>query len=141
MKENDYSDIIHMPHPTSVRHARMKPADRAAQFSPFAALTGHSAAIQETARTSDRRIELSEDERVVLDRKLAIVEERAGSGTHFKFTCFVPDTLKSGGAYVHHDGSVSKVDLFARCIVLKDHTVIDIDQIMEIESEVFDRYE
>ena len=98
MKENDYSDIVYIPHPTSIRHTRMKPADRAAQLSPFAVMTGC---------TTDRRIELSGDERVLLDRKLAVVEETDGSGSLFKFTCFVPDTLKSGGAYVHHDGSVS----------------------------------
>ena len=70
-----YDDIIQLPHPTSARHPRMSFSGRAAQFSPFAALSGHSAALAETARLTDRQIELSDDDKAVLDQKQRILLE------------------------------------------------------------------
>lgn len=102
-----YDDIIHLPHPTSARHPRMPMIDRAAQFSPFAALVGHGAAIEETARLTVRKIELTEDEKTLLDEKLRLLLETGGVGV---FTYYLPDERKDGGAYVTAEGAVKKND-------------------------------
>lgn len=126
-----YDDIIGLPHPTSAKHPRMPMADRAAQFSPFAALVGHGAAIQETARLTDQKIELTEDEKVVLDEKLRLL---ADTGREAVFTYFLPDERKSGGAYVTVSGSLKKIDPLKHRIILTDGTVIPIEDILDIES-------
>lgn len=131
-----YDDIINLQHPTSLRHPRMPMAERAAQFSPFAALTGHKDAIRETARLTEHRIELSEDEKMQLNEKLQIIEQTIGNDTVFHFTFFVPDAKKEGGAYIHHTGKVRKMDLVSGSILLEDHTVIDIDQLVKIEGDM-----
>ena len=125
-----YDDIIDLPHPTSAKHPRMSMAGRAAQFSPFAALTGHGAAIQETARLTDRKIELTEDEKAVLDEKLCLLLDTGGEGV---FTYFLPDEKKDGGAYVTAAGSIKKLDLLERRVVLTGGTVIPVGDILEIE--------
>ncbi len=126
-----YDDIIGLPHPTSAKHPRMPMADRAAQFSPFAALVGHGAAIQETARLTDQKIELTEDEKVVLDEKLRLL---ADTGREAVFTYFLPDERKSGGAYVTVSASLKKIDPLKHRIILTDGTVIPIEDILDIES-------
>ena len=83
-----YDDIIDLPHPTSVRHPRMPMSDRAAQFSPFQALVGHGAAIEEAARLTGRKIELTEEEKSVLDERLRLLDETGGQAA---FTWFLPD--------------------------------------------------
>ncbi len=130
-----YDDIINLPHPTSVNHPRMSLYDRAAQFSPFAALTGHDAAIKETARLTEHKIELSEDTISRLNEKLQIVSDHLE--TEVTITYFVPDERKSGGAYVSHTGTVRKIDDYEHTLVMTDKTVIPIEQISEIESELF----
>lgn len=125
-----YDDMIDLPHPTSARHPRMSNRDRAAQFSPFAALAGHGAAIQETARLTDRRVELTEDEKTLLDEKL---RRLAGSGGEAVFTYFRPDEKKSGGAYVTAAGALKKIDLLGRRIILTDAVAIPIEDLLEIE--------
>lgn len=89
-----YDDIIHLPHPTSPRHPRMRMIDRAAQFSPFQALSGFGSAIRETARVTGERIELTEDEKAVLDEKLRYLCETGGEAI---FTYFLPDGKKTAG--------------------------------------------
>lgn len=133
-----YDDIIELPHHQSVKHPHMSMHDRAAQFSPFAALNGHAEAVQETARLTERKKELSEDEKEILDRRLHIAEASAGADTFFTFTYFVPDEKKSGGRYISYEGSILKVDKTAGIIRLQDHTVIDIGQITKIKSSIFD---
>ena len=125
-----YDDIINLPHPTSVKHPRMSMADRAAQFSPFAALVGHGAAIQETARLTDQKIELTEDEKAVLDEKLCLLLDTGGEEV---FTYFLPDERKDGGAYVTAVGSIKKIDLLEHRVVLNDGVIIPIEDILEIE--------
>ena len=127
-----YDDIINLPRPTSARHARMAVADRAAQFSPFAALAGHGAAIEETARLTDRKVELTEEEKSVLDEKLRRLLESGGEGV---FTYFLPDGRKDGGAYVTAAGSVKRLDPLAGHAVLTDGTVIPIENILLIGGE------
>lgn len=128
-----YDDIINLPHPTSSRHPRMSMADRAAQFSPFAALVGHGAAIEETARLTDRKIELTEDEKNLLDEKLRLLLETGGTGV---FTWFLPDDRKDGGAYVTAEGMIRKIDPLAGRVILADGSVISIEDILEIETQV-----
>ena len=126
-----YDDIIDLPHPTSAKHPRMSMADRAAQFSPFAALVGHGAAIRETARLTDRRIELTEEEKAVLDEKLCVLLDTGGEAV---FTYFLPDAKKDGGVYVTAAGRVKRLDFLERRIVLTGGTVIPVDGILEIEQ-------
>lgn len=125
-----YDDIINLPHPNSAKHPRMSMIDRAAQFSPFAALTGHGAAIEETARLTDRRIELTEEEKTVLDEKLRLLLETGGEGM---ITYFLPDERKDGGAYVTKLGTIKKIDPLEGRVILTDHTSIHIENILEIE--------
>jgi len=125
-----YDDIINLPHPNSAKHPRMPMIDRAAQFSPFAALTGHGAAIEETARLTDRRIELTEEEKGALDEKLRLLLETGGEGI---ITCFLPDERKDGGACVTKLGTIKKIDPLEGRVILTDHTSIHIEDILEIE--------
>ena len=125
-----YDDIINLPHPNSAKHPRMSMIDRAAQFSPFAALTGHGAAIEETARLTDRRIELTEEEKTVLDEKLRLLLETGGEGM---ITYFLPDARKDGGAYVTKLGTIKKIDPLEGRVILTDRTAIPIKDILEIE--------
>ena len=127
-----YDDIIHLPHPTSARHPRMPMIERAAQFSPFAALVGHGAAIEETARLTDRKIELTEDETSLLDEKLRLLLETGGTGV---FTWFLPDGRKDGGSYVTAEGSIKKIDPLAGKITLASGSAISIEDILEIEIQ------
>ena len=125
-----YDDIINLPRPMSARHPRMPMADRAAQFSPFAALVGHGAAIQETARLTDRKIELTEEEKAVLDEKLCFLSATGGEAV---FTYYLPDEKKDGGAYVTAAGSVKKLDRLGRRVILTDGAVLPVEDILEIE--------
>ena len=127
-----YDDIIHLPHPTSARHPRMSMIDRAVQFTPFQALSGHGAAIEETARLTDRRIELTEEEKALLDEKLRLLLETRGAGV---FTWFLPDERKDGGAYVTSEGVVKKIDPLEGRVVLANGTAIPVEDILEIEVQ------
>lgn len=127
-----YDDIISLPHPTSARHPRMPMADRAAQFSPFAALVGHGAAIEETARLTDQKVELTEEGKALLDEKLRLLLETGGEGV---FTYFLPDERKDGGAYITTTGKVKKIDPLEGRVILKDGTAIPIEDIWEIEAQ------
>lgn len=105
-----YDDIISLPHPTSSRHPRMPISDRAAQFSPFAALAGHSAALAETARLTDRQIELSDDDKAVLDQKQRILLEHIKECPEITVTWFRPDEKKDGGQYITTTGRLRRID-------------------------------
>lgn len=128
-----YDDIINLPHPTSAKHPRMPMADRAAQFSPFAALVGHGAAIEETARLTDQKVELTEEEKALLDEKLRLLLETGGEGT---FTWFLPDERKDGGAYITATGKVKKIDPLEGRVILKDGAAIPLEDILEIKVQV-----
>ena len=130
-----YEDIINLPHPVSKKHPRMSLYDRAAQFSPFAALTGHNAAIIETARLTEKKIRQSEDAISILNEKLHIITENPGA--EVTITYFLPDDRKEGGAYVIHTGAVKKIDRYENAVVMTDGTVIPVEDISEIEGEIF----
>lgn len=132
-----YDDIIGLPHPVSVRHPQMPVSDRAAQFSPFAALTGYDAVIREAARLTDAAVELGEDSKAILDEKLQIVQEHLKEHPVLTVVYFEPDARKVGGAYVSVTGGVKRIDLNRRQLVLTDGTSIQMDNIMEIEGALF----
>ena len=117
-----YDDIINLPHPTSKKRPRMSLYARAAQFSPFAALAGHEAAIKETVRQTDAKQVLSEE----------VMAEMV------EITYFVPDTKKDGGAYITCSGCVKKIDKYKHTVVMTDQTIIPIEQISDIEGEMFE---
>ena len=135
--KNPYDDILHLPHPTSKNHPRMSIQERAAQFSPFAALTGHAAAIAETARLTDRRMELDEDTRAELDRRQAILLEHISERPVVTITWFRPDERKEGGAYVTTTGRLKKIDQVERILVLMDGTNIPLEDVAALESDCF----
>lgn len=111
--------------------------NRAAQFSPFAALTGYDAAVKETARLTDEKLELDEYAKSILSDKLQILAEHVDDLPEVMFTYFVPDKKKSGGAYVSVTGRIREIDEYERIVVLEDGTKIPIHQIYEIESALF----
>lgn len=128
----DYSDIIDLERPISKKHKAMPMEKRAAQFASFAALRGHSAAIEETARLTDRKMELDENRKEELDAKLQLLWETVGSGVPATITYFLPDEKKDGGSYVDVTGAVKKIDTVFRQIVMETGELIPIDDIFEI---------
>lgn len=136
-----YKDIIGLPHRQSTKRARMPLLDRAAQFAPFAALTGYDDAIRETGRLTDEKIDVSEETKSALNRKFRLLADLLGEENEALFTYFVPDEAKSGGAYITKRGVVKKVDDFERLIVLYDGTKISMDNVLTIEGDVFDSVE
>lgn len=132
-----YYDIIDLPHHTSATRPKMPVADRAAQFAPFAALTGYDAAIGETGRLTDERIELDESTKAVLNDKLRIIMEMLDEEPEISITYFKPDMKKAGGAYVTKVGVVKNIDEYEHIVVMKDSTKIPIEQIYGIEGELF----
>ena len=136
-----YDDILHLPHHVSEKHPPMSRLDRTAQFSPFAALTGYDAAVEETARLTDRRIELDESEKEAIDLRLTLVQERLPAPTEVTITYYVPDKKKAGGAYVSVSGTVKKIDDYERAVILCEGTSIPIDDIFHINGKLFDGIE
>ena len=137
-ESHKYDDIICLPHPTSSRHPRMAAMDRAAQFSPFAALTGYEEATKETARVTERRHELDEQEKAELDGRLHALWENRSASPQAAITYFVPDERKAGGAYRTVTGVLHKLDACARRIVLADGTQIPLDEVVRVESPLLD---
>ncbi len=128
----DYMDILNLPHPEPKAHARMSIEARAAQFAPFAALTGHSEAVCETARLTEKRAELDENMQDILDFRLRkITRER--SAKEVSVTYFVPDARKDGGSYVTVSGRILRANLESREILMEDGTRINADDIVWIE--------
>ena len=134
VNEHKYDDIIDLSHHVSSRHPQMPLADRAAQFSPFAALTGHDAAIKETARLTDAFVELDEGRKTELDEQLRLLKENQSQRPEIEVTCFQPDLKKSGGTYVTVRGRVKKVDEYNRQVVFTDGTVFSMENLYSIEE-------
>ncbi len=132
-KQNRYDDIIDLPHHVSTVHPQMSRADRAAQFSPFAALQGYEDAIVETGRTMDRKAELSEDAKEVLDERLRFLRKQIMRHPEITVSYFQPDEKKDGGMYVTITGKAMAIDTDNRRIVLEDGVEISVDEIREME--------
>ena len=151
MTDNDfpYADILHLPHHRAAGRAHMSLHDRAAQFAPFAALTGFDGVIAETGRQTERRVELSESEKALLDRKLARIIDCLQHGRHPTVTVeyFEADVRKDGGAYRQCSGEVKKIDLFERTIVFmreggrSGRVTIPMDDVVDIRGEALEALE
>lgn len=130
-----YEDILLLPHPVSKKHAPMPAGDRAAQFAPFAALTGYDAAVQETARLTQERLELDESERAALDDELAQLAKRLPEQPQIAVTYFLPDERKQGGAYVTATGALKKIIEHEHVLVLASGERIPMEEIIAIAAE------
>lgn len=133
----DYDDIINLPHPVSKRHPQMSLLNRAAQFSPFAALTGHDAAIREAARLTDPFMELDESLKEQLDEKLRLLKENLSQKPEIEATYFQPDENKSGGAYVTIRGRVKKIDEYSRRILFTNGASFPLEHLFSLNGELF----
>ncbi len=136
-KIEDYQDIINLPHYISKNRPHMSMIDRAAQFSPFAALTGYDAAVKETARLTDQRVELNEDERQKVSDRLTMLQSCLKESPTVEITYFIPDEKKAGGEYSTVTGIVKKLDEFQRLIVMMDGTKIPIEEIIDVGGAMF----
>ena len=132
-----YDDIINRKYEGSNTHKRMSLENRAAQFAPFAALTGHDAAINETARLTSERIELSVEEQRLLSERLNIVLDRLTEQPTLTFVVFQPDTHKSGGRYISINGIVKKYDEYEKVIILTNGKSVMIEDVISIDGEIF----
>ena len=131
---DNYDDIIHLPHHVSATRPRMSMENRAAQFSPFSSLTGYGAAIRETARLTDHKIELDDYEKEELNGKLRIIAEHLGEDFPVSITYFLPDRKKAGGTYVNASGIIKKLDSCKRLVIFSDGREIPADNILSIET-------
>ncbi len=131
--EHRYDDIIDMPHYTPRNHARMSVENRAAQFSPFAALTGYGDAVGEAERLTQERAELSEQELELLDEKLSEILSCIDEKPQIKIEYFVKDKKKNGGEYVTFTGKLKKADSCSGTLVFLDGTVVSIKDIYKME--------
>ena len=136
-----YDDIINLPNPTPTCRPRMSMLDRAAQFAPFAALTGYEAVVAEAARLTDDRLELSEDMKIILNDKMQMIVDNIDKEPFVTIKYFVPDKRKAGGAYVETSGIVKEIDEYERCIVITDGIKIPIEQVRAIDGELLNCFE
>lgn len=139
--EHRYDDIIGLPHHEPTTRPRMAMENRAAQFSPFAALTGYDDATREEARFVDMKQELSEDMKDMIDAKLAVIEQHIKEQPEISVTYFQPDEKKTGGRYTTVSGNVKKLDGVARVIIMADGTKIPIGDVRLIEVDLFRLFE
>ena len=133
-----YEDMLDLPHPVSRTHPPMPVKDRAAQFSPFAALTGYEETIRETERRTEERRELDEDEKAILNGKLRELEAHLDERPEVTLTCFRPDEKKAGGAYVTVTGRVRRIDRYERRIRMEDGESVRIRDIVGLEGTFSD---
>lgn len=133
-----YDDIISLPHHESTKHPKMPALDRAAQFLPFAALTGHDAAVREMERLTESRMELDEARKEELDVHLQLLREQLAQKPQVSITYFVPDARKDGGAYFTITGTIRKVEETRHQVIMENGTIIPVSDIYEIESTILD---
>lgn len=131
--EYNYNDIINLPHPVSQKHPQMSLYDRAAQFSPFAALTGHEEAIRETARQTEAWVDLDEDRKEELNEKMQEMVEHLNEAPEVTLTYFKEDEKKEGGSYVTVTGRIKKWREYEQQLVLEDGTVVALEKVFGIE--------
>lgn len=136
-----YDEIMGLPHHVSKTRPQMPMSDRAAQFAPFAALTGYDSAIKETGRLTDERIELDVEALSALDMKYQLLMEALDEAPEVTITYFQPDERKAGGKYVSAVGTVKKIDDFERRITMRDGTRIPMDDVLSIDGELFSSLE
>ena len=130
---NEYDDIINLPHHVSKVHPQMSMMNRAVQFAPFAALTGHAAAIEETASLTDEQTELADEDSEALNQKLAYLRENLHEHPTITITYFEPDKKKAGGAYKTIEGQLQNIDDYNQSIVLKSGEAIPLKSVLDIQ--------
>lgn len=133
---NKYDDIINLEYPVSKRHKRMPINKRAAQFMPFKALTGYEEKIKETERITEKKIELSKEEKNNLNNKLQIINEHLKSNPKIIITYFVKDNKKQGGKYITISTIIKKIDIIEKKLILIDKTKINLSDIIQLEGEI-----
>ena len=131
-----YDDIINLKRPIS-KHPKMSLYQRSAQFAPFAALTGYEGQVKETARLTDRRIELDEEMKLILDLKIQVIKEMLSDNPEVEITYFIPDTRKDGGKYETIINNVKKIDSYNEHIIMQNNLKIEIKEIININSNIF----
>ena len=136
-----YDEIIKLPHHVSKTRPQMPMSDRAAQFAPFAALTGYDSAIKETGRLTAEKIELDEEALTALNMRYQLLMDALDEEPKVEITYFEPDARKAGGEYVSVIGAVKKVDDFERLITMQDGTKIPMDDVLSIDGELFSSLE
>ena len=136
-----YDEIMGLPHHVSKTRPQMPMLDRAAQFAPFAALTGYDSAIKETGRLTDERIELDEEALTALNMRYQLLMDALDDTPEVPITYFQPDERKAGGKYVSAVGTVKKVDDFERRITMQDGSKIPMDDVLIIDGEIFSSLE
>ena len=143
MKESieKYKDIINLPHHISKKYIQMSRYERAAQFAPFAALTGYEDIIEEEGRLTEDRIEINEEAKYVLDRKMQILMNDVVHMPFVSITYFIPDENKSGGEYVTIDERVKKIDVLKQIIITDKDTSIPVKEIVDMQGEIFKNLE
>ena len=134
----NYDDIIGLPHHVSDNHKKMPMSQRAAQFAPFAALSGYEDAIEEAARHTEARPVLSEDIKEIIEYKLRIISEYSEDEASADITYFVPDEKKDGGRYESASGKVKKIDKEGGCVIMENKVKIPIQDIIDISGDLFD---
>lgn len=135
-----YDDIIHLPHPVSSAHQPMSIANRAAQFAPFAALAGHDEALKEAARLTHERVQLCETRIAALNEKLRMLADAIAMRPNITVVYFQPDNIKKGGMYAKVSGALKKIDAFECALTFVDEKKIAIEDIVEIESKLFEPF-
>lgn len=133
MNSHQYDDIINLPHHISKSRPQMSLRDRAAQFAPFAALTGYDEAVRETARLTDKKQELGDEDIALLNQQIQLLIENIKYHPQVKITFFIPDEKKDGGRYETITATVRRIDTFEKHIVFDDKTKLSIDQISNIQ--------
>ena len=134
---NRYDEIINLPHHVSKTRPQMPMSDRAAQFSPFAALAGYDSAIKETGRLTDEKIELDEESLTALNVRYQMLMDVLAEGPEVRITYFKPDEKKAGGAHMTITGAVRKIDDFEQMITMWDGTRIPMGDVLSLEGELF----
>ena len=132
----NYDDIINLKRPIS-KHPKMSLYQRSAQFAPFAALTGYEGQVKETARLTDRRIELDEEMKLILDLKIQVIKEMLSDNPEVEITYSIPDTRKDGGKYETIINNVKKIDSYNEHIIMQNNLKIEIKEIININSNIF----
>lgn len=140
MENDNYEDIINLSRPVSSKHLPLSMEQRAAQFAPFAALTGFSDEVKETARLTGDKIEIDEEIKIILDEKISIIQKEINKRPKINITYFVKDDKKNGGKYVEISGIIKKIDKYENKIILEDLTSISIEDILIIEGDIFKGY-
>lgn len=138
MNMDNYEDIINLPHYNPKNHKRMSIESRSAQFAPFSALVGYDEEVKETARLTDKRIEIDDGLKSILNDKLNIIKSYIKEKPLITFTYFVYDFKKSGGKYIDLTGYVRRIDENNNIVILTDKTKIPIEEIINIRGKIFE---